>query len=376
MKILAIEPYYDGSHRDFIDSWIRLSGHSFTLETLPGYKWKWRMRHGAVYFADRLRELAAKEEEFDLLFCSDMLNLAEFRGLTGKAYSVVPAVIYYHENQLTYPVRYESERDYQFAMTNFTSALSASRAWFNTDFHRQEFLDAMEAFLRKMPDFQPLDAIEKIRARSEVYPPGIHIRENQVAIRKSPGPLHILWSARWEHDKNPELFFSAVGELDKKGVDFRLSVIGQSFRDVPEVFARSKEAFASRIVRWGFQETREDYFAALAKADVVVSTADHEFFGLSVLEAAGANAFPILPRKLSYPEIFADCPEFFYDGTSKGLAEKLAWLAGIKAQKSDILDGIRPKPAEIANRYAWEAIAEKLDRAVEQVLNCPELNID
>jgi hypothetical protein len=51
----------------------------------------------------------------------------EFRGLACRDIRELPALIYFHENQLTYPVRVESERDYQFAMTNMTSALAAMR---------------------------------------------------------------------------------------------------------------------------------------------------------------------------------------------------------------------------------------------------------
>ncbi len=367
MRILAMEPYYDGSHKEFINQWMMRSEHSFALETLPGYKWKWRMRHGAVHFADRAKRLFEAGHDFDLIFCSDMLNLAEFKGLAGEKYALVPTVVYFHENQLTYPVRHESERDYQFAMTNLTSALAADVVWFNSYFHRGEFLEEMEAFLKRMPDFQPFEAIERIRDKSAVYPLGISVADvSRFSGRDEKGPLHILWSARWEHDKNPELFFAAMEQLEREGVDFRLSVIGQSFRDVPEVFGRAKEAFAKRIVRWGYQESREEYLAALGEADVVVSTADHEFFGLSILEAAGANVLPVLPRRLSYPEIFADCPEFFYDGSQAGLVKKLAGLAQKKLQKN-ILDGIDLKPRDIAQRYAWETIARKLDRGVETI---------
>ena len=36
------------------------------------------------------------------------------------------------------------------------------------------------------------------------------------------------------------------------------------------------------IVAWGFQETKEKFFTALADADVAVSTALHEFYGVSM----------------------------------------------------------------------------------------------
>lgn len=140
MRILALEPYYGGSHKAFLDDWSVVSRHDWSVFKLAPYKWKWRMRHSAITFADQIKQCGDKGRERDLIFCSDMLNLAEFLGLAPEAVQKLPAVVYFHENQLTYPVRFESERDYQFAMTNMTTALAAKSVWFNSAFHRDSFL--------------------------------------------------------------------------------------------------------------------------------------------------------------------------------------------------------------------------------------------
>ena len=36
-----------------------------------------------------------------------------------------------------------------------------------------------------------------------------------------------------EHDKNPDLFFKTLLQLKSEGLDFRLSVLGESYTDVP-----------------------------------------------------------------------------------------------------------------------------------------------
>ncbi|HAX81236.1 MAG TPA: hypothetical protein DCY40_01550, partial [Actinobacteria bacterium] len=48
--------------------------------------------------------------------------------------------------------------------------------------------------------------------------------------------------------------------------------------------------------------TRDEYEAVIAAASIVVSTAAQEFFGISIIEAMHAGAFPMLPRRLVYPE--------------------------------------------------------------------------
>jgi len=369
MQILALEPYYGGSHHAFLNGWSRASRHDWTILSLPPYKWKWRMRHAAVTFADEVRDRAQQGQRWNALFCSDMLNLAEFRGLVGNALGALPTVCYFHENQLTYPVRFEHERDYQFAMTNMTSALAADAVWFNSAFHRDSFLAALEGFLKRMPDHQPTDAIDDIRLKTHIHPPGISPWPERA--ERQPGPLHILWAARWEHDKNPEDFFEALRLLQSRGIAFRLSVIGEQFRESPEVFARARHEFADHIDRWGYQEHRADYVAALSGSDVFVSTANHEFFGLSAIEATLAGAYPLLPRRLAYPEIFdgpgGDAPApFFYDGTPLGLAEKLTEAARTLAQGISLYERT-DKLREQLRRFEWPALAPRLDDAIEQL---------
>jgi glycosyltransferase involved in cell wall biosynthesis len=369
MRILALEPYYGGSHQAFLDGWSQAGRHEWTILPLPAYKWKWRMRHAAVTFAAQVCDGLALGARWDLLFSSDMLNLAEFLGLAPREIRDLPRLLYFHENQLTYPVRAENERDYQFAMTNMTSALAADAVWFNSAFHRDSFLGALETLLKRMPDYQPLQAVARIEAKAKVFSPGV----NEFAPRgpRRPGPLRILWAARWEHDKNPEEFFEALGRLKDRRIPFRISVLGEQFRDVPEVFARARRQLADHIDRWGYEESRADYEAALLEADVFVSTATHEFFGLSAVEAALAGAYPLVPRRLAYPEVF-ELPDdgtterFFYEESASDLADKLADLVR-RIESNDSLFRAAEPVRNRFRRFEWPNLAPILDDAVERI---------
>ncbi len=156
-RILAMEPFYGGSHRAFLDGWIAHSRHEWTVMGLPARKWKWRMRHAPITFARQCLDRAEAGQSWDVLFCSDMLNLAEFLGLAAAHVRELPVVAYFHENQLTYPVRDEHQRDLHFAFTNITTAEAATQVWFNSAFHRDEFLGAIPGLLKRMPDYAPLD---------------------------------------------------------------------------------------------------------------------------------------------------------------------------------------------------------------------------
>ncbi len=366
MRILALEAYYGGSHRAFVDGWRVRSRYEWTALTLPAHKWKWRMRHAAVTFAEQLAERVAAGEAWDMLVCSDMLNLAELVGLAPEPVQRLPRMAYFHENQLTYPVRRPDERDLHFAFTNLTTALAASEVWFNSGFHRDSFLDALGALLPRMPDYAPAWAVEAIRVKSVIHPPGIDLP----GLRRDrpSGPMRILWAARWEHDKNPETFFQALLLLADRGVKFRLSVVGEQFKQSPAVFGEAWQRFASRIDRWGYQDSRAEYEAALAEADVIVSTADHEFFGLSVVEAVAAGAYPLLPRRLAYPEVLggADTDEFFYSGEAAELADRLARLADAVADGT-LWAGDSDRARRIISRFSWETLVPGMDDAVERL---------
>ncbi|MDP6047633.1 MAG: DUF3524 domain-containing protein [Phycisphaerae bacterium] len=360
MRILALEPYYGGSHRQFLDAWRAHSRHEFTILGLDAHKWKWRMRHASVTFADRAGELYAAGGRWDALFCSDMLNLPEFLGLAPLGVRSLPTVAYFHENQLTYPDDRKDGRDVHFGLSNMVTAL-AGQTWFNSEYHREEFLGALGDLLAAMPDHQLPDVVERIRSASRIMHPGV----DKFPPRgpRPDGPIRILWAARWEYDKDPETFFDAIGRLQAAGVDFRLSVIGQQFNQTPPVFESARKQFSRQIDRWGYQESLADYRAALSEADVFVSTARHEFFGISAVEAAAAGAMLLLPKRLAYPEVFQlgkipGSEALFYSGGAEGLAGRLVQLA-----EGDLWHGA----IEIVKLLAWSKVAAEMDDCIEQL---------
>ena len=112
-------------------------------------------------------------------------------------------------------------------------------------------------------------------------------------------PASNSWSAGLplpDFEDNDHFHLTAVN-------DDRLHVVGQAFKNSPIVFANAKDEFAADIATWGYVETREEYEFVLRDSDVVVSTANHEFFGIGIVEAMTHGVLPILPDRLSYPEL-------------------------------------------------------------------------
>ena len=116
-------------------------------------------------------------------------------------------------------------------------------------------------------------------------------------------PPVVLWNQRWEYDKDPDAFFRLMNRLDDAGCTFRLILAGEHFEEQPREFERAFERYAERILHYGYAEDFKEYSTLLHRADIIVSTAIHEFFGIAVMEAVYCGAHPLLPRRLSYPEL-------------------------------------------------------------------------
>ena len=308
-RLLIIEPYFGTSHAHLIRGLMeRLDCECELLEMSPR-KWKWRMRGGAIHLAGMAGEIVP----CDAIFASDFLDLPAFLALGSDWLRDCRKTVYFHENQITYPVRVNDERDFHFGLTNITTALSADAVAFNSDFHKWEFLGAMEELISKFPDYRPKGLAEAIAEKSSVLPIPLDLDTIPTGHNRT-GPLRILWNQRWEFDKAPEVLFEALFDLDESGVDFELIVAGEGFEYYPPIFDEARERLAHRIVHWGFVDSRQEYLRLLGDCDVVVSTAIHEFFGIAVAEAVAGGCRPLLPNRLAYSDMYP--PEFLYDNDS------------------------------------------------------------
>lgn len=259
------------------------------------------MRHAAWHFASLANQEWQQGKRWEAIFCTDMLNAAEFRGLVLPEIARLPLVIYFHENQFAYPDRLAEERDLHFAITNFSSALCADEIWFNSSFNQNSLQKGLLDLCKKWPDYAPRSEIESLPDKSIVIHPGIDTPES-FRDHHAPTKIHVVWAARWEHDKGPDDLLKLLIQLEQS-CDFQISILGQRFRHQPPAFAEIEKRFTDRIVRTGFQPTRSEYWDALSAGDVFLSTAQHEFFGLAAAEAIAAGLYPVLPNRLAYPEL-------------------------------------------------------------------------
>ena len=361
MNILFLEPFYGGSHKKWIDSYQENSSHKIELLTLPGWNWKWRMHGAAITLSG---QFIKKNFKPDMVICSDMLNLPVFISILRKELTGIPVLTYFHENQVAYPWSPKDEdvnlkRDIHYYYINQTTALCSDHNLFNSRYNLESFLSGLESdYLLRMPDNQNLHTLETIRKKSSVMYIGCDLFKDKYRNSENLSPPLILWNHRWEFDKNPEAFFNTLFKLKDEKISFQLVVLGQSYRESPDIFNRARSYLENEIVHFGYCESHDEYLSWLSKSDILPVTSNQDFFGISIVEAAYMKTLPLLPNRLSYPEIFDidKNPEIFYDSDSQ--------LYDILKSSIENIDSSRKKAHEISKplaRFSWEQTAKEYD---------------
>lgn len=360
MRVLFVEPFYGGSHRAFLDGLVRHSRHEFRLLTLPEGEWRRRMRLGA-------QELAAPagglDGPFDLLIATDMLDLPAFLALTRPRFAHVPVMVYFHENQLTYPRVRGTKLNSWFGAMNYLSAAAADRVAFNSEFHRRDFLGALRTLSGQPQNWLLPATIDAIEAKSDVLPVGVELDWLDDAGRPGPartdGAPIVLWNHRWEFDKAPDVFVRAILRLHDEGLPFRVAVAGEQGPNPHPALSDLPGRLGDRLIQFGPLD-RAGYEALLCESDVVVSTTRHEFFGVGMVEAMYAGCFPIVPDGFNYPALV---PAGLHARSLwRNEEEFLALLrAAIVAAPHADAESLRQSAA----RFAWPLVAAQWDSAID-----------
>lgn len=371
MKRLALlNPYAAGSHALWEDGLVQhlpdaaaLAGDVLEVRSwsLPGRHWKWRMHQAGMTLAERMVAEVGEGWIPDAFLVTDMMDLGQFRAALPARLRSIPVVLYFHENQLTFPDHPErppKEWDRHYAFMNLSSALLADAVWFNSDYHRRVFLEAVPGFVKGLPSPRPVHPVGRILTKSEVVPIGIRQDAFDAALDENDafggGDPVVVWNHRWEYDKGPEAFHEVLLQARAQGCRFRLAMMGQSFGAVPDAFGKIESAFSGDIVQWGPVQSRAEYIRKLASCDVALVTAHHDFFGISVLESAAVGLDVVAPNALAYPEHFG----------AHRLPSRLGLLEAFVRSLS-----LRPQgnwTMEV-KRYAWPKVAQQAWEGLNRV---------
>ncbi len=362
LRIALVEPYLGGSHQAWAEGYTHHSAHEVVLVSHDARFWKWRMQGSYLTLARQFAAEVSKGGAFDVVLASSMLHLPAFLGAARASLEGAAVACYFHENQFSYPLSPQDRPDDAYGMINWGSAAAADLVLFNSAYHLESFFADAMALLRRFPDHRHHELVDAVRARSHVLGVGVDLaRFDAVAAADLAHPV-ILWNHRWEFDKGPAAFAEAITELDAAGHDFRVVMTGERFVGQPAEFEALAPVLGGRLAHFGFAGAA-DYVRLVKGADIVVSTALQEFFGVAVTEAVYAGAFPVLPDRLVYPErIPADLHDrcLYPEG---GLVDALEWALTHPIERTAIAGRLRDEMAA----FDWSTLAPRYDTTLESL---------
>ena len=86
---------------------------------------------------------------FDAIVTSTFIDTSVLQALLTRHGIFIPLGMYFHENQLAYPIRPEDKDRYQFSAINFNSALCADSIAFNSSYNMETCLNGIRWYTQK-----------------------------------------------------------------------------------------------------------------------------------------------------------------------------------------------------------------------------------
>ena len=115
-----------------------------------------------------------------------------------------------------------------------------------------------------------------------------------------------------------------------------------------------------QLGRLGYIESREEYLALLEEGDVVLSTALHDFQGLSIMEAVQRGCMPLVPDALAYKEQY---PKFY----------RYTWNENPQACAANAIDRLqlmvdeKNPPSLNVEAFSWSSLKTQYKQLLDDV---------
>jgi len=369
-NILLLSAYDALSHQQWRTTLSQLLPQfQWTQLALPPRHFSWRVRGNSLSWG--FGNSKVLEQRYDLLIATTMVDLASLRGFVPSL-AALPTLVYCHENQFAYPGNPDQPGHNPFnnldaAMVSLYTALCADRLVFNSEYNRQTFLTGASRLLRTLPDQVPPGIGERLASSSVVpVPLGLDLQVTSNSATNDPQILDLAWNHRWEYDKGIDLLLQVVHKVVKCKLPVRFHILGQQFRQQPAEFEsirillqEQQEHNPQLESHLGYLSERDEYLAEISGCDVVLSTARHDFQGLSVIEASALGCTPLCPADLVYPEYLDS--QFLFEPVSKisvaqcaaVIVDRLTEWHRLKSQgrKLPKFDPLQFNPANLKESY-------------------------
>ena len=123
------------------------------------------------------------------------------------------------------------------------------------------------------------------------------------------------------------------------------------------------EGLKNEIIHFGYCDNHWDYAKWLCSADILPVTNNQDFFGASIVEAIYCGAFPLLPNRLSYPELL---PTEFHKMHLYGDEKELDMMIENSLKNINKIRNI--SLAQYFKRFDWKSMAPTYDQLFSSII--------
>ena len=148
MRILFLEPFDGGSHREFVEGLREHSRHALDVQSLPARLWKWRLRAAGLTLAQRVK----RPERYDLVVATGLLDLAQVRAVWARARRRCCCICTRARSRT--PCRRGGSAGAELLWRDVTNVAVADHVVFNSEFHRAAFRKRLPEVIEQLPDEQ------------------------------------------------------------------------------------------------------------------------------------------------------------------------------------------------------------------------------
>jgi alpha-1,6-mannosyltransferase len=192
-------------------------------------------------------------------------------------------------------------------------------------------------------------------ARLVTVPLGVDLETFRPPVeRPDPGPvIRLIHAGRMSREKYPQLAIAAAAELHRRGVPVELTVAGTG----PHLVWLREQAEEAPVRFLGYVDGREELARLYGEADISLSVAPTETFGLAVLEALACGT-PVVTADVGGARELVDdtCAEW-------GAPRAAALADAVQRLRTRLVAdpcGLRQSARTRAELYSWDTSAARM----------------
>jgi glycosyltransferase involved in cell wall biosynthesis len=357
LNVLYFEPLYiSGSHEQIARGYIGHSRHNVSFIGRPVLtNWMDNVLYGSKVLASCVNPSTT---DLDGIIATEMSSYGHASTMCQLLWSQkLFLVLLYLEHEFAWPQSSDAKTVLAvLPMLTLASTAVANKAIFQSKYSFQSFIDGAKKIVT------PAE-VDKIEAKSQIVTAGVDFAAlEKHRVEKNNEIPTILFNHRSDYDKNWPQFLDAVSVLHSEGMKFDLILTGSPDEKGLEKLNDQIVGLQDHIKHVGYVESREEYAKLLWESDIVCSTAIQECFGISVVEAMSCDCFPILPNRLTYPELIPS--EYHGRHLFNSFDELVQMLRGAIANHATLKQASLRRYME---KFDWSIVAPQLDNIIESV---------